>query len=997
MMKPLVILNLLMMCALPQVTHAATPKVQALAIPKEVQVVINTYCAGCHGEDKQKGKVRFDTFETLKSNARVDLLNKVQEAIRFKEMPPEKAKQPTTAERKILDAWAGGALKLTGSSKLEEKLRMPAYGNLIDHEKLFSGEYRELPGFTFDRRWLISEFIFDVKFNKLTKYSMHLDIDGKRVYVPHLYTGFRINLTNPFLLPTHSGVRYYANETLHGGHLLTMLTNAKDTATHMVGHLAKRDRRFLPALSGIMAMEDAHNKTLASREYFLVRHVERLLKELYREEHEVLLPEFVATEIEAPGASEGGKKSNFDAAKPANEDLEFIFRAMVRYMDQAENDIKLIAMCERQWFIQGHNPRKIQTRLSFMVNYMDGLTSRIEKGNYKERYKPHDYKPPKEDEMAIIRASLRKHRKAGDSFRVILDKCHADWQAGFLQQRIDAGPPKDEQVASLVDQLFTMILERSPTEKESAKYFALTRSYMGSLGNYQAIQKLVQTLILRSEFVYRSEFGQGESDKHGRRMLSPRDASYALAYALTDSSPDAELVKAVKDGKLSTREDYRREVIRMLGKRDQYSVVDERVMLQTRSRVVSVTNMPSRELRFFREFFGYPNMLPIFKDNKRFGKNYDGTKQRLLAEADQLVAYILESDQNVFEKLLTTDEFYVYHSGDNEAMTTGSLRVREIYEYFKDLDWRNFKNEDIAKHKPFLAKMHIRADANSVKHKMESIVVRFANGQTSAPPYGVNGVSRRGGDLVSPEVAEFFNIKLDDWSYPTTQPAKVAHRKGILTHPAWLIAHSQNTATDPIHRGKWIREKLLAGMIPDVPITVDAVIPEDPHKTLRQRMEAKTGDAYCWTCHKKMNPLGLAFEMYDDFGRYRTEERLEYPANLIKKVKDKGAQHEDLRDIYKTLPVDPRGSLEGSGDNKLDGEVTDVIDLIDRLAKSDRVRQSIIRYAFRYFMGRNEFLSDSKTLIDADRAYVRSGGSFDAAIVSLLTSDSFIYRKESGN
>ena len=71
----------------------------------------------------------------------------------------------------------------------------------------------------------------------------------------------------------------------------------------------------------------------------------------------------------------------------------------------------------------------------------------------------------------------------------------------------------------------------------------------------------------------------------------------------------------------------------------------------------------------------------------------------------------------------------------------------------------------------------------------------------------------------------------------------------------------------------------------------------------------------------------------------------------------------------------------------------DAIDLAERLAKSRRVRQSIIRHAFRYFMGRNEILSDSKTLIDAEQAYVDSGGSFDAVIVSLLTSDSFIYRK----
>ena len=41
-------------------------------------------------------------------------------------------------------------------------------------------------------------------------------------------------------------------------------------------------------------------------------------------------------------------------------------------------------------------------------------------------------------------------------------------------------------------------------------------------------------------------------------------------------------------------------------------------------------------------------------------------------------------------------------------------------------------------------------------------------------------------------------------------------------------------------------------------------------------------------------------------------------------------------------------------------------------AKSATVRQSIIRHAFRYFMGRNEFLSDSKTLIDADRPTSRA-------------------------
>ena len=143
-----------------------------------------------------------------------------------------------------------------------------------------------------------------------------------------------------------------------------------------------------------------------------------------------------------------------------------------------------------------------------------------------------------------------------------------------------------------------------------------------------------------------------------------------------------------------------------------------------------------------------------------------------------------------------------------------------------------------------------------------------------------------------------------------------------------------------------------------------------------------------------MNPLGLPFERYDDFGRFRSEERIEHPYNLLKEAPRERGLHIDGRPTYKTLPVGPKGYLDSTGDSSLNGEVTDAFDMADRLAKSPRVRQSIIRHAFRYFMGRNEVLSDSKTLIDAEQAYLESGSSFDAVIVSLLTSDSFIYRKK---
>ena len=94
-----------------------------------------------------------------------------------------------------------------------------------------------------------------------------------------------------------------------------------------------------------------------------------------------------------------------------------------------------------------------------------------------------------------------------------------------------------------------------------------------------------------------------------------------------------------------------------------------------------------------------------------------------------------------------------------------------------------------------------------------------------------------------------------------------------------------------------------------------------------------------------------------------------------------------------TRKVDASGEIVFSGDHKVDGKVKNAVEMMQRLGRSDRARQSFIRHLFRYFMGRNEILSDSKTLIEAEEAYVNNGGSFKALVVSLLSSDSFLYRR----
>ena len=987
------------------------PSAETLAFPPAVRSIIENSCSDCHLDGNQEGGVSLGDLGKLPANEKLHLLNQIQEQLLFGLMPPEASTDLNIDDQDSITNWIKFQLGNLKADRLAEKLKTPDYGNLINHQDLFSGKYSHLKGFTYDRRWLISEYIFDAKFNRLLNHQPHKTIDGQRQYVLGS-NGRRINLTNPFLLPTNTGVRYYANATLNGGHLLTMITNAKEAANHMI-YLTGRDKRYLPAMEEIMRLEWEQTALLKSRKEFLDKFIEEISLNLYGDKNDDFLPTFQSVSIKLPKTIEGEdiKKSPFHAAQPGQAELALIYRTMQRNKTDGDSDQQLINRCEIEWFYHGHNERTIEARLTFLAGYLEEFRKQILQHRYEQRHKLPIYKPRSDDEMAIIHEAILTNRKRGDRYNDIIEKCTEQWRHDFARQLKNAGDPETVKLQRLVDQLFSKIFERLPTPQENKKYVGLTQSYISSMGNIRAIEKLIQTLILRSEFVYRDEFGTGHPDSSGRRMLSPRDASYAIAYALSDSSPDQSLIDAAADGNLETREDYEREVLRLLKNRKQYYIIDEAV--ERLQLTASVTNTPIRKLRFFRDFFGYPKMLAIFKDNKRFGSHYDNAKGRLVGEADRLVDHIIESDKNVIEELLTTEDFYVFHSGDNDAMQASSDRIKKIHDYFKELDWKNFEAEDLVEHKDFLNEVKMRGvdverivtqgrrnSTREFKTAMTSFSSRFDKGQTAAAPFvsfpahGLyNASTRTGLQLRSPEVARFYNIALDDWNYPAIQPAFVQNRKGMLTHPAWLIAHAQNTETDPVTRGKWVREKLLAGTVPDIPITVDAVIPEDHHKTLRDRLVAVTETDACWKCHQRMNPLGYAFEIYDDFGRFRRNESLEHPDNLVKKTPDKGGVYTDLRDIYQTLPVNSQGHLTGTGDKELDGPLADAIDLATRLGKSQRVRQSIIRYAFRYYMGRNEQLSDSNTLINAERAYLDNNGSFDAVIVSLLTSDSFMYRK----
>ena len=523
---------------------------------------------------------------------------------------------------------------------------------------------------------------------------------------------------------------------------------------------------------------------------------------------------------------------------------------------------------------------------------------------------------------------MRLHRQTPETFRDIIESKNA---------------PTAAQINAAITHEYQLFLGREPTPLELESTLDLAIKSIRSGGNALGLQTALVSVMLKPEVIYRLEIGFGEPDKYGRRRLSPYELAFALGYALTDKSPDQVIVGSetllslARSGKLDSSKNIRK-TVRAILDTNNMSVADYRMFTEDHK----VRN--SRSLRFFHEFFGYNHAPRVFKDENRISIDSGFDTKRIVTDADQFVMHIFDNDTDVLRKLLTSNNYFVAYLGSD----------------------KHFEHD----------LKYIRENVNDSGYKTNIAYIKRieAAGKTPIPLEGPSSRTYVG----------FYNIDHKDWDYPRKQPFSLPklQRAGILTHPAWLIAWSGNFDNDPIRRGKWIREHLLADHVPEIPISVDAVISEDRNHTLRHRLRP-TRAKECWGCHMKMNPLGLPFESFDDFGRFRTTELLD---DILTIFPDR---HRDAR----TVPVNSSGEIIDSGDKGIDGNVNNVFELVERLASSSRVRQSFVRHNFRYWLGRNETFSDSPTLINADRAYTENNGSMKALIASLLSSDSFLYRK----
>jgi hypothetical protein len=103
-------------------------------------------------------------------------------------------------------------------------------------------------------------------------------------------------------------------------------------------------------------------------------------------------------------------------------------------------------------------------------------------------------------------------------------------------------------------------------------------------------------------------------------------------------------------------------------------------------------------------------------------------------------------------------------------------------------------------------------------------------------------------------------------------------RRGILGHGSVLTLTSIADRTSPVMRGKWVMEVLLGSPPPPPPPNVPAL--EETKGTsdsgralsVRERMEEHRSNPACTSCHRVIDPLGLALENFDATGKWRVKD-----------------------------------------------------------------------------------------------------------------------------
>jgi hypothetical protein len=194
-----------------------------------------------------------------------------------------------------------------------------------------------------------------------------------------------------------------------------------------------------------------------------------------------------------------------------------------------------------------------------------------------------------------------------------------------------------------------------------------------------------------------------------------------------------------------------------------------------------------------------------------------------------------------------------------------------------------------------------------------------------------------------------------------------ATRNGLLGKGAILLVTSHPHRTSPVLRGKWVLENVLGAPPPPPPDVVppfeEETTAERP-RSVRERLERHRRNPACASCHRLIDPAGLALESFDGVGAWR--------------VRDGGTRG---------TPIDATGQL-------LDGTVVNgVVELGRALTRDPAVFvQTATEKLLTYALGRGLTGTDMPAVRGIVRDAGRSDYRFSSVILGIVNSVPFRMR-----
>jgi len=198
-------------------------------------------------------------------------------------------------------------------------------------------------------------------------------------------------------------------------------------------------------------------------------------------------------------------------------------------------------------------------------------------------------------------------------------------------------------------------------------------------------------------------------------------------------------------------------------------------------------------------------------------------------------------------------------------------------------------------------------------------------------------------------------------------------RAGLLTNPVRLAnAHnSDHLGTRPILRGADLLKNVLCGTL-EPPQAFEPPGAKEGD-SVKDSISYMLSSPTCAGCHNVINPLGLAFEIYDGAGHYRAD-----------KLDDFG------------YPIETSGSYGVDGVcSEETAPYTDALTLIQSLATNDQLRACATIQWFRYGMRRGPRFdgSDAGNLAAIYEAFADANFNVPALLKAIVLSRPFLYRQ----